>query len=243
MEINLSLNRLVACAAQVAVAAMVATFVVSASLVVAQSPSDEIKNVSEARPMNNERLGQLLKQHFPKVPFSQKAANVWIIKPDGDPDSDAETKPAQQAEAKPEAEKNDQAPKQEEAAAVADIDGMLLVMTDETANRMRIMMPIQSFDPSRPQDFKTALIALQANYDRALDARYAVSDGILWSAYLHPLRSLTEEDLASALDQVRTLRKTTGTTYNSGALQFAPVTEEAPAEEKNSVEKPGDPTV
>ena len=97
----------------------------------------------------------------------------------------------------------------------------MLVLTDTTADRMRLMMPIRKFDPTKNrEDLQLALIALHANFDRALDARYATQNGMLWSAFIHPLESLTAKDLKNGLDQVRALRKNTGTTYTSSELLF-----------------------
>ena len=189
--------------------------------------------------MDNQRLGKLLKRHFPNAPFQGNGNGMWMIQVDGDPDKEESDDKSDAKE--PAAEKNGAAPQEEENAENDIMNGMLLVITDERANRMRIMMPIQAFDPSKAEDLQTALIALHANYDRALDARYAVSDGILWSAFIHPLGSLTEDDLASAIEQVRTLRKNTGTSYSSGALQFGPRAREA--DEQETDQPPGDPTV
>ena len=97
---------------------------------------------------------------------------------------------------------------------------VMLVLTDSNANRMRMMMPIRKFDPNNVDDLRLALIALQSNYDRALDARYATQDGILWSVFIHPLESLTADDLKNGLDQVRALRRNTGTTFTSSELLF-----------------------
>ena len=110
---------------------------------------------------------------------------------------------------------------------------VIVVMTDERANRMRIMMPIRPFDTQNVDDLQLAVIALHANYDRALDARYAVQEGMLWSAFIHPLSSLTPTDLDSAIKQVIALRDNTGTSYSSGAFIFAPggVEQEAPKDE------------
>ncbi len=105
--------------------------------------------------------------------------------------------------------------KEEQAPAV------MLVLTDSNADRMRLMMPIRKFDPTtKRKDLQLALIALHSNFDRALDARYATQNDILWSVFIHPLESLTAKDLKNGLDQVRTLRKTTGTTYTSSELLF-----------------------
>ena len=45
------------------------------------------------------------------------------------------------------------------------------VMTDENHNRMRAMMPVAQADSLSPDDLRTLL---EANFDRALDARYAL---------------------------------------------------------------------
>ncbi len=93
----------------------------------------------------------------------------------------------------------------------------VLVITDENADRMRIMSPItRSADLSDTDLMRT----MQANFDSALDARYAVARGTLWSAFLHPLRSLTDAEFLSALGQVVNLVATYGKSYSSGALIF-----------------------
>lgn len=61
---------------------------------------------------------------------------------------------------------------------------------------------------------------MEANFHSALDARYAVSDGVLYSAFIHPLASLTERDLISGIGQTRQLALTFGRKYSSGALHF-----------------------
>ena len=198
------------------------------------APSSRTLEMGKSIPMNNQRLGQLLKQHFPKARFVQTGPPVWAVQTETE-DEEAEA---------PRQEKNGPAEQgaNEQEEGKVDYKGLLMVITDENANRMRIMMPIQPFDPEKAEDLQTALIALHANYDRALDARYAISDGFLWSAFIHPLGSLTEEDLDSALRQVQTLRKNTGTTYSSGALIFGGgqgQAEEAPEEEEGA----GDRTI
>ena len=57
-------------------------------------------------------------------------------------------------------------------------------------------------------------------FDTALDARYAIAQGQLWSTFIHPLDSLTQDDFVSALAQTVTLVKTYGTTFSSGAMSF-----------------------
>ena len=61
---------------------------------------------------------------------------------------------------------------------------------------------------------------MQANFDTALDARYAIARGVLWSTYMHRMTSLTQDDFVSGLAQTVTLVKTYGTTFSSGAMSF-----------------------
>ena len=61
---------------------------------------------------------------------------------------------------------------------------------------------------------------MQANFHSALDARYAVRGGVLYSAFIHPLSPLSDDEVRSGLMQVVNLVKTFGTTYSSGGLFF-----------------------
>ena len=93
----------------------------------------------------------------------------------------------------------------------------MVVVTSATHDRMRIVSPIREGGTIEATQLSTLL---EANFDRALDGRYALYRGNLWSVYLHPLSPLTEKELASALDQVANLVKTYGSTYSSSQLQF-----------------------
>ena len=93
----------------------------------------------------------------------------------------------------------------------------MVVVTSSTHDRMRIVSPIREGGTIEATQLSTLL---EANFDRALDGRYALYRGNLWSVYLHPLSPLTEKELASALDQVANLVKTYGSTYSSSHLQF-----------------------
>ena len=93
----------------------------------------------------------------------------------------------------------------------------MAVITSPPHDRMRIVSPIPDSKAVQPLEMTTLL---KANFDRALDARYALYEGRLWSVYLHPLSSLTEAELGSALEQVSNLVKTYGGTYSSGHLFF-----------------------
>jgi hypothetical protein len=93
----------------------------------------------------------------------------------------------------------------------------VVIMSRDGHNRMRVLAPV-----TRLEALDAALLQrlLEANFSTALDARYALFRGMLWSVFLHPLDSLTEAELRSALQQVVTLVKTTGTTYASTDLSF-----------------------
>lgn len=97
----------------------------------------------------------------------------------------------------------------------ADIE--ITIATDESADRMRIMIPILSAD-----QLNEAILfrIMQANFDSALDARYAIGQGILWSTFIHPLSSLTEPDFLSAIGQTMNTATSFGTTFSSGELIY-----------------------
>ncbi len=99
-------------------------------------------------------------------------------------------------------------------------DGIpVLVLTSEAHNRMRVIAPVAEVEKL---DREALIRMMRANFSSALDVRYAVFEGVVWAAFLHPLDSLRARDLRSALDQVATLVKTTGTTYSSSGLRFGP---------------------
>lgn len=93
----------------------------------------------------------------------------------------------------------------------------LYVITDEHADRMRIMTPI-----TEAANIKSEVLyrMLQANFDSALDARYAIAQDRVWSVFLHPLSTLSDKDFFSGLAQTAVAMKTFGTSYSSGALIF-----------------------
>lgn len=93
----------------------------------------------------------------------------------------------------------------------------MALISDVKHDRMRIISAITKY-PSLNLETKNAV--MESNFHLALDARYAVSQDVLYSAYIHPLSSLTKNELKSALSQVSTLAATFGTTYSSGTLVF-----------------------
>jgi len=91
------------------------------------------------------------------------------------------------------------------------------VLTDERADRMRIMIPIaDASDLETDQLYRM----LQANYESALDARYAIAQGLVWSVYIHPLSTLTEGELLLSLAQTYNAAETYGTSFSGGLFQF-----------------------
>ena len=66
-----------------------------------------------------------------------------------------------------------------------------------------------------------AITALdKGNFESALDARYAIAQGLVWSAFIHPLSSLTEAELISAMAQTFNTATTYGKSYSSGMFHF-----------------------
>ncbi|MDP5103001.1 MAG: hypothetical protein NWP98_03675 [Erythrobacter sp.] len=94
---------------------------------------------------------------------------------------------------------------------------VMLVVTDTTAARMRIMTPI-ALIAELPEGAMQRL--MQANFDTALDARYAVAQDLIWGAFLHPLDTLTQRDFASGILQTHSVGETFGTTFSSGAVSY-----------------------
>ena len=96
-------------------------------------------------------------------------------------------------------------------------DVPVLIVTDPGANRMRAMVPIRSAEGMTPEDM---LRVMQANFDSALDARYAVAQGRLWGTFIHPFKELERDQLISGIAQTVNVAKTYGTLFSSGAGQF-----------------------
>ena len=93
----------------------------------------------------------------------------------------------------------------------------VLVITDKNADRMRIMVAVAE---AKALTSNELMRIMQANFDSALDARYAVARGMVWSVFLHPLGALTDTEFLSGLAQVVNLAATYGSSYSSGVLMF-----------------------
>jgi len=106
-------------------------------------------------------------------------------------------------------------------------DRILVCVTDENNNRMRIMSPIIE---QKKLAYTDMLKLMEANFHTALDVKYAISNDLLWSIYIHPLKELSKDEVLSAINQVYSAALTYGTTYNSTSLSFPNKREEDQAE-------------
>lgn len=93
----------------------------------------------------------------------------------------------------------------------------VLVVTDVSADRMRAMTPVAR-STDIPAEQMTRM--MQANFDSALDARYAIARDVLWAAFIHPLSPLQKDQLISGIGQVVNLAQSYGTLYSSGAMLY-----------------------
>lgn len=97
------------------------------------------------------------------------------------------------------------------------VDGVDVYLISDPANdRMRMVVQVARADEL---DARYLSVLLQANFHVTRDARYAISNGIVFATYLHPISSLTAAEIGSALGQVVSLRKTFGSSFSSGVLQ------------------------
>lgn len=98
---------------------------------------------------------------------------------------------------------------------VADVP--ILIVTDPFADRMRAMIPIRAANELSPEEM---MRVLQANFDTALDARYAVANGRLWGVFIHPLSPLKRDQFISGLGQTINIALSYGKSYSGGAMVF-----------------------
>lgn len=93
----------------------------------------------------------------------------------------------------------------------------MVAVSDIANDRMRIVAPIVALEELEPQQL---FYMLAANYHTALDARYAISEGVVYGVFIHPLAALTDEEITAALRQVAGVVLTFGNEYTSGELVF-----------------------
>ena len=91
------------------------------------------------------------------------------------------------------------------------------VVCDPNHDRMRITVGIA---PAADLDQTLLYRMMQANFDSALDARYAIARDILWATFIHPLSPLTDRQFLEGLGQTVNVARTFGSTFTSGALTF-----------------------
>lgn len=96
-------------------------------------------------------------------------------------------------------------------------DRILICITDEKNNRMRIISPIIE---QKKLNYADMLKLMEANFHTVLDVKYAIADDLLWSVFIHPLKELDKDQILSAINQVFTAAATYGTSYSSTNLIF-----------------------
>lgn len=93
----------------------------------------------------------------------------------------------------------------------------VMIITDVQANRMRIMSPVVEETKLEDGHYKAMM---EANFDRALDAKYATYNQIVWTVFTHPLEELTASQFRDALEQVVRLSLNFGGSYTSTDMVF-----------------------
>ncbi len=102
----------------------------------------------------------------------------------------------------------------------------VLIRTQESANRMRIMAAIAEATEIGKEDLYRLL---EANYHSTWDVRYAIANGAVVSVFMHPLAELSREHFARALFQVVRCAETFGGANSSADAIFLPVEQSDPA--------------
>jgi hypothetical protein len=87
------------------------------------------------------------------------------------------------------------------------------VLSDPRTDRMRILVAVRDVSGL---DARELYRLLQADFETAIDARYAIAREMLWSVFVHPLRTLDDMEFLSGLGQTVNLAASYGTTYSSG---------------------------
>lgn len=113
-------------------------------------------------------------------------------------------------------------------------DRLFICIADENHNRMRIISPVTEIQNLSEGELENALVA---NFHSALDVKYAISDGVLWTVFIHPLKELSEGQIEDAISQVYNGAETFGTTYSSTNLVF-PGRKSSETDEKKPIETP-----
>lgn len=110
----------------------------------------------------------------------------------------------------------------------------MYLISDVKHNRMRIVAPVETYN-NLTVEHKNAV--LKSNFHLSLDARYAVSNGVLYSVYVHPLAELNNEQVKSAVNQVANLALSFGSQYTSGVLSYGGDNKKSSQNKKSSKSK------
>ena len=102
-------------------------------------------------------------------------------------------------------------------------DVEMIVISDETADRMRVMALI---DGAADLSSDQLRFLLEVNFERALDAKYTIWQDQVWATFVHPLSWLSPDELKAGTRQVVNLYQTYGNEFTSTGLTFSPEVEE-----------------
>lgn len=93
----------------------------------------------------------------------------------------------------------------------------MVCIADQKNNRMRMLTPVAEAAAIPPDQLRKCM---EANFHSVLDVRYAISEEILWVAFIHPLEELNEDQIKNAIVQLYNASFTFGSLYSSGPLVF-----------------------
>lgn len=88
-------------------------------------------------------------------------------------------------------------------------------VSDEVHDRICLIAPIARLNAAEAARLEILLIA---NFQSTLDVRYAINEGVICAAFMHPLSTLTRPQLESTIHQVASLSSNFGSIDSSGEL-------------------------
>ena len=91
------------------------------------------------------------------------------------------------------------------------------IVADDETDRMRIMVPIARVDRT---EVDLLWVLLLSNYDRALDAKYAIYEDLIWSTWSRRLSWSDAVEVEAAIQDVIRLARNTGTTFATGDVVY-----------------------
>lgn len=112
----------------------------------------------------------------------------------------------------------------------------ILIVSDEAANRLRIFTYVVEYDKLGKGEME---MLLRANFQSALDAKYAIYEGLVISVFTHPLKEMTPEHFVNALHQVNNLAENFGTSYSSTQFVFGLGDDSSPKNDMRINVRPG----